>query len=296
MNVSRETYRQNSACGKDVDNMAKVINGREISAGILSGLKEEIEKRAISSKLAVVLVGDDPASMTYVASKEKRSKEIGLQSEVIRMRGDTTQQELLNKLDELNIDKSVNGMLVQLPLPKHIDESAIISAIEPKKDVDGLHPINMGKLFLGQEPMFYPCTPAGIMEMINSTNVELKGKNAVIIGRSNIVGKPISMLLMRKHCTITICHSRTVDLPEITKKADILVAAIGKANFVKEEMVKRGAIVIDVGMNRTEKGLTGDVDYEKVKEIAGYITPVPGGVGLMTVAMLMKNCVKAAGR
>lgn len=274
--------------------MVNIINGRDMSAKILEELRSEIATSAIKSKLAVVLVGEDPASMTYVSSKEKRAKEIGLQSEIIRLKGEATQSELIGVINKLNKDKTVNGILVQLPLPKQIQESAIISVIEPKKDVDGLHPMNMGKLFLGQEPLFYPCTPAGIMKMINSTKVELKGKSAVVVGRSNIVGKPIAMLLMKEHCTITICHSRTVDLPSITQRADILVAAIGKAEFIKANMVKKGAIVIDVGMNRTDKGLAGDVDFENVKNVAGYISPVPGGVGLMTVAMLMKNCVRAA--
>lgn len=273
--------------------MANIISGKELSAKIMSDLKMEISEKGVKSRLAVILVGEDPASKTYVGSKEKRAKEIGLQSEVIRMSTDATQNELIREIEKLNKDDSVNGILVQLPLPKQISEYAIISAIEPKKDVDGLHPENMGKLFLGQEPIFYPCTPSGIMEMLGSINVELKGKHAMIIGRSNIVGKPVAMMLMKEHCTITICHSRTKDLKGITKNADILVAAIGKAEFVKKDMVKPGAIVIDVGMNRTEKGLVGDVDFENVRNIAGHISPVPGGVGLMTVAMLMKNCVKA---
>jgi len=276
--------------------MTNIINGKALSAGILAGLKEEIAKNRIISKLAVVLVGDDPASITYVGSKEKRAKEIGLLSEAVILKKDSTKAELLGVVDRLNRDTSVNGILVQLPLPKGLIEYEIISSIEPKKDVDGLHPYNMGRLFLGQEPLFYPCTPAGIMEMLRSIKIDLKGKRAVIVGRSNIVGKPIAMMLMREHCTITICHSRTNDLPEITRKADILVAAIGKPEFIKADMVKPGAVVIDVGMNRIEKGLVGDVDFENVKYVAGHISPVPGGVGLMTVAMLMRNCVRAAGR
>lgn len=274
--------------------MAKIISGTEISASICEKLKADIITNKLKPGLAVILVGGDAASITYVNSKEKKAKEIGIRSEVIRMSDNTSQDEVIGEIKRLNSDRSINGILVQLPLPKHINEQSIIGSIEPKKDVDGLHPINMGKLMLGQEPYYYSCTPSGVMELIHSTNTDVKGKNAVVIGRSNIVGKPMAHLLMKEHATITICHSRTKDIGFYTRNADIVVVAIGKTKFLTMNMVKEGSIIIDVGMNRTNEGLCGDVDFENVSKVAGYITPVPKGVGPMTIAMLMKNCVTGA--
>lgn len=274
--------------------MVNIIDGKLIAAGIRKSLAEKIRKDQIKACLAVVLVGDDPASKIYVNSKERAAAELGIKSVVHRLNGGAPQAELAELVQKLNEDDSISGILVQLPLPKHINECDILDIISPKKDVDGLHEVNMGRLLLGREPYHYPCTPAGIMELIRSTKVELKGKNAVVIGRSNIVGKPIAQLLLREHATVTMCHSRTKNIENFAKNADILVVAIGKDRFVNAEMVKEGAIIIDVGMNRTPEGLFGDVDFEKGKNIAGFITPVPGGVGPMTIAMLMKNCVRAA--
>jgi len=274
--------------------MFKIIDGKSMAKAIKGLLAEEIKREKIEASLAVVLVGDDPGSKIYVNSKEKDAKEIGINSVVHRLPGDVSQEELANLINSLNSDKSIKGILIQLPLPKHLNESEILDLISPKKDVDGLHEVNMGKLLLGKEPYHYPCTPSGIMEMIHSTKTELKGKNAVVIGRSNIVGKPIAQLLLREHVTVTMCHSRTKDLAYFCKNADILVVAIGKTKFVKADLVKEGAIVIDVGMNRTAEGLFGDVDFDDVKNKTSFITPVPGGVGPMTRAILMRNCVRAA--
>lgn len=274
--------------------MFKIIDGKEMAKAIKGLLAEEIKREKIEASLAVVLVGDDPGSKIYVNSKEKDAKEIGINSIVHRLPGNVSQESLANLINSLNADKSIKGILVQLPLPKHLNESEILDLISPKKDVDGLHEVNMGKLLLGKEPYHYPCTPSGIMEMIHSTKTELKGKNAVVIGRSNIVGKPIAQLLLREHVTVTMCHSRTKDLAYFCKNADILVVAIGKTKFVKADLVKEGAIVIDVGMNRTAEGLFGDLDFDDVKNKASFITPVPGGVGPMTRAILMRNCVRAA--
>lgn len=274
--------------------MGKVIDGKQIAAGIRKGLTDKIREKGISAGLAVVQVGDNPASTLYVSMKEKAAKEIGMRSYVHRLPGTATESDVKKLVESLNNDRDVNGILVQLPLPKHINESNILLAIEPKKDVDGLHPLNMGKLILGQVPYFYPCTPAGVMELIASTGEEISGKNAVVIGRSNIVGKPVAQLLMQKNATVTNCHTKTKDLKAYTLNADIVVAAAGKAKMVTKDMIKPGAIVIDVGTNKTETGLVGDVDFENVKDIAGYITPVPKGVGPMTIAMLLSNCVKAA--
>lgn len=278
--------------------MAKLINGKEVSASVKLRVKNQteelIEKSGITPGLAVVIVGNDPASRVYVNSKKKACAEVGFNSYEYALPEDTTQQELLELVEKLNNDSKVNGILCQLPLPKQIDENAIINAIKPEKDVDAFHPFNVGKIMIG-EFAFLPCTPAGVMELIDSTGVEVSGKNCVVIGRSNIVGKPMSMLLLHRSGTVTICHSKTQNLTEICKNADILVAAVGRANFVTVDMVKEGAVVIDVGMNRLENGkLCGDVDFNEVEKKASFITPVPGGVGPMTIAMLMQNTLTAA--
>jgi methylenetetrahydrofolate dehydrogenase (NADP+) / methenyltetrahydrofolate cyclohydrolase len=274
--------------------MGMIIDGKKLAAEIRMSLSEKVKSERISACLAVVLVGDDPGSQIYVNSKERAAADIGIKSIVHRLPENTSQESLAKLIEEMNSDPNVHGILVQLPLPRHINECDILHIISPKKDVDGLHEVNAGRLMLGLEPYHYPCTPAGIMELISSTKIALKGLNAVVVGRSNIVGKPIAQLLLRENATVTMCHSRTKNIEYFAKNADILVVAIGKARFVGPEMVKKGAIVIDVGMNRTSGGLFGDVDFEKVKDLAGYITPVPGGVGPMTIAMLMKNCVRAA--
>lgn len=278
--------------------MAKLINGKEVSASVKLRVKNQteelIEQSGITPGLAVVIVGNDPASRVYVNSKKKACAEVGFNSYEYALPEDTTQQELLELVEKLNNDSKVNGILCQLPLPKQIDENAIINAIKPEKDVDAFHPFNVGKIMIG-EFAFLPCTPAGVMELIDSTGVEVSGKNCVVIGRSNIVGKPMSMLLLHRSGTVTICHSKTQNLTEICKNADILVAAVGRANFVTADMVKEGAVVIDVGMNRLENGkLCGDVDFNEVEKKASFITPVPGGVGPMTIAMLMQNTLTAA--
>ena len=246
--------------------------------------------------LAVVIVGNDSASQVYVANKEKACTELGMYSEKHALPEDTTEEELLALVDRLNNDPKIHGILVQLPLPKHLDDKLIINHILPEKDVDAFHPVNVGKIMIGDFD-FVPCTPAGVMELIKESDVSVEGKECVVIGRSNIVGKPMSMLLLHQNGTVTICHSRTKDLKEVTKKADILVAAVGIPKFVKADMVKPGAVVIDVGMDRDENGkLCGDVDFAEVEPIAGAITPVPGGVGPMTIAMLMRNTLTAAKR
>ncbi len=239
-------------------------------------------------------MGDDPASRVYVNNKKKACEECGIHSEEYALSADTTQEELLALIDKLNKKSDISGILVQLPVPKHIDEETIINAIDPKKDVDAFHPVNVGKIMVGNYD-FVPCTPAGVMELIKESGVEVCGKECVVVGRSNIVGKPQAMLLLHQNGTVTICHSRTKDLKEKTKQADILVAAVGIPNFIKGDMIKEGAVVIDVGINRMEdKTLCGDVEFESAQKVAGAITPVPGGVGPMTIAMLMKNTVKAA--
>ena len=276
---------------------AKLLDGKKVSARIKSELaleKKKKKKEGINPGLAVVIVGNDPASHVYVNNKKKACAEVGIYSEEYALPEETTEKQLLELIDELNKNDKINGILVQLPLPKHLDEKTVLYAIDPKKDVDAFHPVNVGRIMIGDFD-FVPCTPAGVMELIAESGIDVAGKNCVVIGRSNIVGKPQAMLLLHKNGTVTVCHSKTKDLPEITKKADILVAAVGRAKFVTKDMVKPGAVVIDVGMNRDENGkLCGDVDFEKVCEIAGAITPVPGGVGPMTIAMLMKNTVKAA--
>lgn len=276
--------------------MTKVISGKEISAQIKEELKEKVsayKAQGIDITLAVVKVGNDPASAVYVRNKENACEYVGINSRTLALPEETTQEELLNVVKELNEDASVNGILVQLPLPKHIDESQILLAIDSNKDVDGFHPVNVGKMVIGEDT-FLPCTPAGIIEMLKRSDVDIEGKECVVIGRSNIVGKPMSMLMLKENATVTIVHSRTKDLKEVTKRADILIAAIGKPKFVTPDFVKEGAVVIDVGINRDENGkLCGDVDYEAVADMTSAITPVPGGVGPMTVTMLLVNCLKS---
>lgn len=277
--------------------MSKIIDGKQISAQVKQAVAEEVAQlktEGIHPGLAVVLVGDNPASKVYVGSKEKACEQLGIYSEKYLLPGETTEEELLELVEKLNHKPEINGILVQLPLPEQINEETIINAIDPIKDVDAFHPNNVGKIMIGDFD-FLPCTPAGIMDLIASTGVSIEGKNCVVIGRSNIVGKPMAMLLLHKNGTVTICHSRTQNLAEITREADILVAAVGRANFVTGDMVKEGAVVIDVGMNRLENGkLCGDVNFAEASEKAGYITPVPGGVGPMTIATLMRNTVTAA--
>lgn len=277
---------------------AEILDGKKFAAIIKENVKKEVDKlkeKNIVPGLAVIIVGNNPASEVYVRNKHKTSEEMGILSKVIEMPETTTKDELLSKIDELNKDKSIHGILVQLPLPDAISkfESEILNGIDPKKDVDGFHPVNVGKMTIG-EPALLPCTPAGCIRMMELANIEIAGKNAVVVGRSNIVGKPMFHLLLQKNATVTLCHSKTKNLAEITKQADIIVAAVGKPKFVTADMVKNGAVVIDVGINRiAPKKLVGDVDFDSVKEVAGAITPVPGGVGLLTVAMLMENVVNA---
>ena len=278
--------------------MAQIIDGKKVSAQVKEQVREEAAQLKASAGLqvglAVVIVGNNPASRVYVNNKKKACEAVGFQSFEYALEEATTQEELLELVAVLNENPQINGILVQLPLPKQIDEKAIIDAISPEKDVDAFHPSNVGRIMIGSYA-FLPCTPAGVMELIASTGVSVSGKNCVVIGRSNIVGKPMAMLLLHQNGTVTICHSRTQNLKEICAKADILVAAVGKANFVTADMVKEGAVVSDVGMNRLEDGkLCGDVDFAAVEPKAGYITPVPGGVGPMTIAMLMRNTLTAA--
>lgn len=277
--------------------MAKILDGKLVSQRIKNELKEKVadmREKGVSVGLAVVIVGDDPASRIYVNSKKKACEEIGIYSEEHALPKATSEQELLALVDKLNHDDKIDGILVQLPLPSHIDEKKIINAIDPKKDVDAFHPVNVGKIMIGDFD-FLPCTPAGVMELIAESGIEISGKNCVVIGRSNIVGKPQAMLLLHKNGTVTICHSKTKNLKEIVKNADIVVAAVGVPQMVTGDMIKEGAVVIDVGMNRLEnRKLVGDVNFEECEKKAAAITPVPGGVGPMTIAMLMKNTVKAA--
>ena len=277
--------------------MAKILDGKLVSQRIKNELNEKVadmKEKGVSVGLAVVIVGDDPASRIYVNSKKKACEEIGIYSEEHALPKATSEQELLALVDKLNHDDKIDGILVQLPLPSHIDEKKIINAIDPKKDVDAFHPVNVGKIMIGDFD-FLPCTPAGVMELIAESGIEISGKNCVVIGRSNIVGKPQAMLLLHKNGTVTICHSKTKNLKEIVKNADIVVAAVGVPQMVTGDMIKEGAVVIDVGMNRLEnRKLVGDVNFEECEKKAAAITPVPGGVGPMTIAMLMKNTVKAA--
>ncbi|MDD6033558.1 MAG: bifunctional methylenetetrahydrofolate dehydrogenase/methenyltetrahydrofolate cyclohydrolase FolD [Oscillospiraceae bacterium] len=277
--------------------MANLIDGKKISAEVKARAAADaaaLKEQGIPVGLAVVIVGDDPASRVYVNSKKKACALCGIDSYEYALPADTSEAELLALVEQLNGDSRVSGILVQLPLPKQIDEHRIINAIDPKKDVDAFHPVNVGKIMIGDFD-FLPCTPSGCMELIDSTGIDIAGKNCVVIGRSNIVGKPMAMLLLHRSGTVTICHSKTKDLAEITRRADILVAAVGKPRFVTADMVKEGAVVIDVGVNRLPDGkLCGDVDFDAVKEKASWITPVPGGVGPMTIATLMCNTVTAA--
>lgn len=276
--------------------MAKIIDGKIISKQIKDELKEKVAELKKSGKeicLAVIQVGNDPASTVYVGNKKKACEYIGIRSLAYELEESTTEDELISIIEKLNNDESVNGILVQLPVPPHINEERIINTISPKKDVDGFHPASVGALSIGQKG-FVSCTPAGVIQLLKRSDIEIEGKNCVVIGRSNIVGKPMSMLLLRENGTVTICHSRTKNIKEICKQADILVVAIGKPKMIDASYVKEGATVIDVGIHRDENNkLCGDVDYESVEKIAGAITPVPGGVGPMTIAMLMNNCVEA---
>lgn len=276
--------------------MYKLIDGKVISAAVKERVKNEVaalKQQGITTGLAVIIVGEDPASKVYVNNKKKACEALGIISEEYALPENTTQEELLSLIDTLNKKESINGILCQLPLPKHLDEAAVINAISADKDVDAFHPVNVGKIMQGDYD-FVPCTPAGIMEMLAFEGVEIAGKTCVVIGRSNIVGKPMAMLLLHKNGTVTICHSRTQNLKEVCKNADILVAAVGRPNFVTNDMVKEGAVVIDVGINRVDGKLVGDVNFNDVCEKTSYITPVPGGVGPMTIAMLMQNTLTAA--
>lgn len=278
--------------------MAKILDGKAVSQRVKDDLKKETEKfvkdNGFAPGLAVVIVGNDPASRVYVNSKKRACEEIGYYSEEHALCESTTEDELLNLVEKLNNDDKIHGILVQLPLPKHINEETIINAINPKKDVDAFHPVNVGKIMIGNFD-FLPCTPAGVMELIKESGISLEGKNCVVIGRSNIVGKPQAMLLLHKNATVTICHSKTKNLKEIAQTADVLVVAVGRTQMITGDYIKEGAVVIDVGMNRLEnKKLVGDVDFESASKKASYITPVPGGVGPMTIAMLMKNTLTAA--
>ncbi len=276
--------------------MAQIISGKVISAAVKDRIKaevQELKQKGITPGLAVIIVGNDPASEVYVASKERACAELSMYSEKYALPEQTTEEDLLKLVNELNNRDEIHGILCQLPLPKHINEKTILDAISPLKDVDAFHPQNVGKIMIGDYD-FLPCTPAGIMEMLKYSYIDPSGKHCVVIGRSNIVGKPMAMLMLHANATVTICHSKTTNLKEITKQADILVAAVGRANFVTADMVKPGAVVIDVGMNRPNGKLCGDVNFSEVEPIASAITPVPGGVGPMTISMLMQNTLAAA--
>ncbi len=275
----------------------KIISGKIISQQIKDEVKEEVaslKEKGLYSHLAVVLLGDDPSSQVYVRNKELGCEYCGIESTVIRQSKDITEKELLQIVKGLNKDKKVHGILVQMPMPEHISKEKVILAIDPMKDVDGFHPYNVGQLLYGSSDVLLPCTPSGIMELLDRSDIAIAGKNVVVVGRSNIVGKPVFHMLLERNATVTICHSKTKDLVGVTKQADILVVAIGKANMITGEHVKEGAVVIDVGVNRVNDKLYGDVEFETVAPLASRITPVPGGVGPMTIAMLMKNTVKAA--
>lgn len=276
--------------------MYQLIDGKELAKNIRQELKKENDKlkeKGINAKLAVILVGDDNASKVYIKNKSKACNDVGIEFEEILLDSNTTMDKLLNVIENLNLKEDINGILLQSPIPKELNIQEAFEKIDYRKDVDGFNPINVGKLMIGQDG-FIPCTPYGIVRMLEEYNIPVEGKNAVVIGRSNIVGKPLSQCLLNKNATVTVCHSRTRDIQNVTKNADILISAVGKLNMVTEDMVKDGAVVIDVGMNRKENGkLAGDVDFENVKEKTSYITPVPGGVGPMTIAMLMNNVIKA---
>ncbi|WP_182199507.1 bifunctional methylenetetrahydrofolate dehydrogenase/methenyltetrahydrofolate cyclohydrolase FolD [Paraliobacillus salinarum] len=277
--------------------VAEIIYGKDLANGLRSDMKEEVydlRQSGIVPKLTVVLIGEDPASKSYVKGKQKAADYVGVDSDLIELPSETTEKALLELIEKLNQDDTVNGILVQLPLPKHIDEQKIIEAITPSKDVDGFHPISVGRMLTGKET-FLPCTPLGIITMLKSKNISLEGKHAVVIGRSNLVGKPVGQLLLNENATVTYCHSRTKNMDELVKIADILIVAVGKESFIHGDQIKKGAVVIDVGVNRNEHGkLVGDVDFESAKNKASYITPVPGGVGPMTITMLMHNTIQSA--
>ncbi|WP_235827878.1 bifunctional methylenetetrahydrofolate dehydrogenase/methenyltetrahydrofolate cyclohydrolase FolD [Brevibacillus migulae] len=277
--------------------MATILSGKEVAQDIRADIAKEVDRlkeKGVTPALTVVLVGEDPASQSYVTGKMRACEEVGMRSEVIRMPDTISQQELLDTVERLNQNPNVHGILVQLPLPPQIEEKAVIETIDPRKDVDGFHPINIGKLMIGDDT-FVSCTPAGIIELIKRTGTSLKGKRVVVVGRSNIVGKPVSLLLLQEHATVTICHSHTQDLTAITKQADVLIVAVGRAGLIGKEHVSPGTVVIDVGVNRNEAGkLVGDVRFDEVLDQASWITPVPGGVGPLTITMLLKNTVKAA--
>lgn len=275
---------------------ARIIDGKSIAKELRESLAPRVaalKEQGITPGLTVIVVGDDPASAIYVRNKERACVKLGMNSQVLRFPAETTQEEILNTVRLLNQDDGVHGILVQLPLPRHIDEQAVLRAIDPDKDVDGFHAMNAGRLMNG-EPGFVACTPKGVMRLLEVSGVELDGKNAVVVGRSNIVGKPMALLLLQKNCTVTIAHSHTKDLAAVTRSADILVVAVGRAGFITGDMIKPGAAVMDVGINRVDGKVVGDVDFESAKEVASCITPVPGGVGAMTIAMLMENTVEAA--
>ncbi|HIR08255.1 MAG TPA: bifunctional methylenetetrahydrofolate dehydrogenase/methenyltetrahydrofolate cyclohydrolase FolD [Candidatus Pullichristensenella stercoripullorum] len=277
--------------------MATILNGKQVAAEIRAELKtraEALRKDGVVPCLAVLLAGDDPASKIYVRNKKRACEEIGIESRELLFPENVTEEELIAQIRALNDDPAVDAMLVQLPLPRHINEARVLAEIAPEKDADGFHVVNAGRLFTGQTSVL-PCTPAGCMELLRRANVEFSGKHAVVVGRSNIVGKPMAMLLLNEHCTVTVCHSRTKDLARFTRDADILVAAVGRPGMITGDMIKPGAAVIDVGINRLDNGkLMGDVDFESAEPVAGAITPVPGGVGPMTIAMLMQNAILAA--
>lgn len=276
--------------------MAVIIDGKSVSAQVREAVRcetEQLKGRGVTPGLAVIIVGDDPASKVYVSNKKKACADVGFYSEEYALPADTTMEQLCEVIDVLNARSDIDGILCQLPLPAHLDEKAVIDRIRADKDVDAFSPVNVGRIMIGDYD-FLPCTPAGVMELLRAYDIDPKGKNCVVIGRSNIVGKPMSMLLLHADGTVTVCHSKTQNLADITRKADILVAAVGRANFVTTDMVKEGAVVIDVGMNRENGKLCGDVDFAAVSEKASFITPVPGGVGPMTIGMLMKNTLKAA--
>ena len=282
---------------KGLKKMAVIIDGKALSVKLKNDMKvkvEELKESGINPCLAVIIVGDNPASRVYVNNKKKSCEELGIKSLEFALAAETTEEELLEIIDNLNKDEGVDGILCQLPLPSHICEKNVINSISPEKDVDAFHPENVGHIMIG-DYTFLPCTPAGVMEMLKEYEIDVAGKNCVVVGRSNIVGKPMTMLLLKENATVTVCHSRTKDLPSVTRGADVLVSAVGKPGLITADMVKDGAVVIDVAINRLESGkLCGDVDFENVKEKASYITPVPGGVGPMTIATLMKNTVVAA--
>ncbi|MCD5417602.1 bifunctional methylenetetrahydrofolate dehydrogenase/methenyltetrahydrofolate cyclohydrolase FolD [Candidatus Bipolaricaulota bacterium] len=280
---------------------ARIIDGKQVAVKLRQALQRKVAalaKQGITPGLATVRVGEDPASQVYVRMKEKACAEIGIMSQGIRPPADVLQEDLIAQIKELNRDPSIHGILVQLPLPGHLDTSTVLQHVDPEKDVDGFHPLNLGKLLSAKYwedlPRFIPCTPAGVIELIDSTGEEISGKEAVVVGRSIIVGKPVAMLLLARQATVTLCHSRTRDLGLMTRAADILVAAVGVPQLIKGKMIKPGAVVIDVGVNRLENGLVGDVDFDQAKEVAGYLTPVPGGVGPMTITMLLANTIYSA--